>query len=144
MADVLFTDLRLRFNENGADLDCNGFGSNSDAKPRRDIQTVSGLDNLAQALKLRLLIPRGELTQLGHPTYGSRVADLIGETLDRSNLELLRRYVRKALKSDPRVDDIVSLAVTAHRDFPGAVDVTAKVRAVTGDTVPLDLTMMLE
>lgn len=143
MADVLFTDLQLRFGHDGyADLDCD-LSVNAGAVSVLRMRTVSGLDNLAQALKLRLLIPRGELAQLGHPDYGSRVAEMIGETLDRPNLELLRRYVRKALKSDPRVADILSLTVTARIDIPGAVDVAGEVLAVTGDSVPLGLTMML-
>ena len=38
-----------------------------------DFRAVAGHDNLAQAVVMRLLTPRGELTPLGHPDYGSRL-----------------------------------------------------------------------
>src|SRR5947209_14155752 len=45
---------------------------------RLDLQVVSGTDNLAQAVLMRLLTPRGELAALGHPEYGSRLHELVG------------------------------------------------------------------
>ena len=36
-----------------------------------DLVARDGLENLAQAVILRLLTPRGELAALGHPDYGS-------------------------------------------------------------------------
>ncbi|NBD08289.1 MULTISPECIES: DUF2634 domain-containing protein [Corallococcus] len=135
MADELRTDLRLAFKESGeVDLD---WSTDTGAT------TVSGKDNLIQALTLRLIVYRGHLEQLGHTRYGSRVADLIGEPLDRANLDLLRRYVRQALKEDPRVDEVTALSVTARADLPGAVDVRASIRAVTGDAVELGLALDL-
>ena len=97
--DPFGTDLRLVFTRGreGADL----------AIGLQDFETASGIDNLVQALTLRLLVDRGELDRLGHPRYGSRIRDLIGEPLDRPNLELLRRYVRQELLRDPRVAEVV-------------------------------------
>jgi len=135
MAEELKTDLRLAFKDTGEiDLD---WGSDTGALP------VSGKDNLVQALTMRLLVYRGHLEQLGHQRYGSRVAELIGEPLDRPNLELLRRYVRQALKEDPRVQEVTSLSVSARPDMPGAVDVRAGIRAITGDEVELGLSLDL-
>ncbi|QRN93826.1 DUF2634 domain-containing protein [Archangium violaceum] len=135
MADELKTDLKLAFKDTGEiDLD---WSTDTGAA------TVSGKDNLVQALTMRLIVYRGHLEQLGHGRYGSRVADLIGEPLDRQNLELLRRYVRQALKEDPRVQEVTSLRVSARPDLPGAVDVRASVRAITGDEVELGLALDL-
>jgi phage baseplate assembly protein W len=134
MADPLRTDLRLIFSESGADL----------AQGVLDYDTVDGRDNLVQALKLRLLITRGEIGALGHPRYGSQVQELIGETMDRANLELLRRYVRVALKQDPRVDEVSALVVTPRPDEPGAVDIRASVVAVTGEVVAIELGLSFE
>lgn len=135
MADELKTDLRLAFKDSGEiDLDWS-----SDA----GASTVSGKDNLIQALTLRLIVYRGHLEELGHARYGSRVADLIGEPLDRANLGLLRRYVRQALKEDPRVEEVTWLEVSARPDLPGAVDVRASIRAITGDEVELGLSLDL-
>lgn len=47
--------------------------------------------------------------------------------MNRRNLELLRRYVRAAILSDPRVAKIVELDITPLRDDPSAVDVYALV-----------------
>jgi phage baseplate assembly protein W len=123
-ADPFGTDLALRFGRGGeADLDPAGGGA------------VGGLDNLRQALTVRLLVDRGELAGLGHPNYGSRIRELLGQTLDRANRELLRRYVQQALRQDPRVADVLAVSVVPHADQPNAVEVLAVVASVAGGRV---------
>lgn len=113
------TDLRLVFRDDGSvDLDLGG----------PDLELTSGVDNLIQALQMRLLVYRGELGRLAHPRYGSRVHELIGEPLDRANLELLRRYVRAALLEDPRVAAIERLDIRPLVAEPGSVSVSATIR----------------
>lgn len=130
----LGTDFRLIFGGDGrADISWDG----------DDVDLVAGLDNLAQALKLRLLVQRGELTELGHPRYGSRIHELIGATLDRANLDLLRRHVRRALLGDPRVDKVVSVTARPIPAYPGAVEIVATVKAKTGELVPLEVALDL-
>lgn len=110
------TDLRVQFRDDGlVDLQLRG----------RDLDTVDGVEDLVQALRLRLSIARGELARLSHPRYGNRVHELIGEPLSRPNLELLRRHVRRALLDDPRVAKLERLDVRAIDGEPGAVDVYA-------------------
>ena len=82
---------------------------------------------------------RGELAGLAHPRYGSRIRDLIGEPLDRANLELLRRYVRQELLRDPRVEEVLQVSVTPHDARRDGVDVLARVRAVTGQEASLEV-----
>ena len=129
--DPFGTDLRLIFprGSEGADL----------AVGLQDLETVSGVENLVQALTLRLLVDRGELDGLGHPRYGSRIRDLIGEPLDRPNLELLRRYVRQELQRDPRVEEVLQVRVTPHEPTRDGVDVEARVRAVSGLETSLEV-----
>lgn len=129
--DLFGTDLRLVFarGSEGADL----------AVGLQDLETVEGLENLVQALTLRLLVDRGELAGLAHPRYGSRIRDLIGEPLDRANLELLRRYVRQELLRDPRVEEVLQVSVTPHDARRDGVDVLARVRAVTGQEASLEV-----
>lgn len=129
--DPFGTDLRLVFarGSEGADL----------AVGLQDLETVSGVENLVQALTLRLLVDRGELDGLGHPRYGSRIRDLIGEPLDRANLELLRRYVRQELLRDPRVEEVLQVRVTPHEPTRNGVDVEARVRAVSGLETSLEV-----
>ena len=45
-----------------------------------DLDTVSGRTNMAQAIVNRLLTRRGELSKLGHPDYGSRLHELVGNS----------------------------------------------------------------
>lgn len=129
--DPYGTDLRLVFGARGEDADL--------AVGMQDLDTVSGIDNLVQALALRLLVDRGELSGLGHARYGSRIRDLLGETLDRPNLELMRRYVRQALLQDPRVAEVVSVSVTPAGVRRDAVEVVAQVLAGDGDMARVEV-----
>ena len=131
--DPLLTDLSVVFTPHGqADLDLQ----------TDELERVSGRDNLVQALSLRLLTERGELTELSHPRYGSRLRELIGEPLDRAHVELLRRYVRKCLLQDPRVAEVVTVrAFTAN--VPGVVVVQATVRPIVGAPISLSLNLDL-
>jgi phage baseplate assembly protein W len=90
---------------------------------------------------MRLLVDHGDLSGLGHPRYGSKIRDLIGERMDRPNRELIRRYVRRALIEDPRVDEVVEVAVTARADAPDSVDVRAVVKAIDGRQAQLQVTL---
>ena len=103
-----------------------------------DTGVTVGLDTLVQALKMRLLVDRGELSDLGHDRYGSRIRDLLGETLNAANLELLRRTVRKTLLQDPRVLEVPSVTVRAGLQA-GTVDVIARVRAVDDSEVAVEV-----
>lgn len=132
MSSPFGTDLKLVFRRSG-DVDLSVAG--------RDIETVSGADNLAQALMMRILVDRGDLGPLGHPRYGSEVSTLIGKPLDRENLELLRRFVKVALLRDPRVESVPSVRVSARADIPGAVDVVARVKPKAAAAIQLELTL---
>lgn len=129
--DPFGSDLRLVFprGETGVDL----------ALGLQDLETINGLENLVQALTLRLLVDRGELAGLAHPRYGSRIRDLIGEPLDRPNLELLRRYVRQELLRDPRVEEVLQVTVTPHAPRCDGVDVVARVRAIGGQEASVEV-----
>lgn len=125
------TDLKLDF-ARGGEVDLSVGPS--------DLDTVSGVDNLVQALTLRLLVDRGEFAGLGHPRFGSRIRDLIGEPMDPANLELLRRYVRQAMLQDPRVAEVVQVVVTRRLDSRESVDVVARVLAASGELVQVEVT----
>ncbi len=124
------TDLRLEFDRGSVALARDGGAG---------LATVSGLDNLVQALSLRLLVDRGDLAAIGHPRYGSRIRDLIGESNDRANRELLRRYVRRALLDDPRVQEVVEVVVSLREQAPDSVVVQAVVTAIDGSRAALEV-----
>lgn len=84
--DVLLQDGQIQVNESG------------------DLSTVSGLDNLRQALSHRVRTAPGEL--IFHPEYRCLIARVIG-TVNGASLSLLSgQYVRAALEADPRVSSV--------------------------------------
>jgi len=75
-----------------------------------DLSRVEARENLAQAIINRLLTRQGELTGLGHPRYGSRLHELIGEV---NNLRIhgkAARYIRECLEQERRIEKITGLA----------------------------------
>ena len=69
-----------------------------------DLGTVTGRENLAQALILRLMTPQGSLADLGHAAYGSQLYKLIGELKTEELRHLCRAYVLEAVAQEPRVE----------------------------------------
>jgi phage baseplate assembly protein W len=76
---------------------------------RVDLATAQGLDALRQALALRLLTPVGSLASLGHPAYGSRLHELIGEPWSPALGLRARAWVIQAIAQEPRVAKILAL-----------------------------------
>lgn len=105
----------------------------------RDLATVRARANLAQALILRLLTGRGELAPLGHPKYGSRHHELIGEPNTERNRNLLKLHVLECLSQEPRVEiERLDVHPVEGRENRDKVRVEARL-GVVGDPVPLNL-----
>jgi phage baseplate assembly protein W len=106
----------------------------------RDLGVIAGRANLVQALIVRLKTERGELAPLGHPDYGSRHHELIGEPNTETNRNLVKLHVLACLRQEPRLQEI--LRVDVRPPPPGAdrstvtIDVDARAR---GDASPLSL-----
>jgi phage baseplate assembly protein W len=98
-------------------------------QPRRlgDIGRATGRDNLAQAVVMRLLTPRGELEALGHPEYGSRLHELIGRTNTASTRNLAKLYVLESLAAEPRIEKVVRVEVAPRPGTRDQVDVQLQV-----------------
>ena len=106
---------------------------------QNDLQTLSGADNLKQALLLRFLTPAGELEQLGHPAYGSRLYELMGEPNNQTNRDRAKLFTLIALQAEPRVEEILSVEVTTNRRLdPTRIDIDVKLKVLDSDT-PLNL-----
>jgi phage baseplate assembly protein W len=108
------------------------------------LATVSGRANLAQALIVRLLTPRGSLAGLGHPGYGSRLSELVGRRNDVAARTLARLYVLEAIGQEPRVASLEALTVTVGQADPDTVAISFAVRPVpavdpSGDPLALSL-----
>lgn len=76
---------------------------------RQDLAIVEGRGNLTQALLNRLHTRKGELAQLGHPEYGSRLYQLIGELNNNRTRLMAEMYIRECLAQELRVSEIVDI-----------------------------------
>ena len=87
---------------------------------------------------LRFLTPVGELAQLGHPDYGSRLSELIGELNNETNRNRAKMYVLQSLAGEPRVKEILALTVVQNQTIRGQIDISVSLKAIDSDT-PLNL-----
>ena len=105
---------------------------------REDMGLITGRENLGQAVVLRLLIPRGELTSLGHPTYGSRLHELIGRQNTETTRNLVKLYILEGLAAEPRIEKVESISVKPTPGTRDRVDVMLVVKPV-GASGPLTI-----
>ena len=99
-----------------------------------DLATHSEVDNLVQALFLRFMTPLGELSILGHPDYGSRLDELIGELNNEANRNRAKLYVLQALAAEPRVEKVLSVEVRQNRSTPVQMDIEVRLLTIKSDT----------
>ncbi|MEM6263410.1 MAG: GPW/gp25 family protein [Bacteroidota bacterium] len=97
---------------------------------RGDVQTVEGRENLAQAIINRLFTRRGELARLGHPYYGSRLHELVGELNNVRLQGLAEIYIREALAQEARIEEVtfVQFAPPARLDGRTTMQITIGVK----------------
>ena len=108
-----------------------------------DFGTVEGRDNLGQALIRRLLTPKGELAPLGHPSYGARLHEVIGEPNTETTRNLAKLFVLEGLKAERRVGKIIAVSVAPHPSNRFLIHVAIEVRPV-GEAEALALSFALE
>ena len=110
-----------------------------------DLLTLDGRANLAQALVMRLLSPRGTLRALGHANWGSRLYQLVGRRKDATTRQLARLYVLEAVHEEPRVEEVVALTFPEPaEERPDTLGFTLHVRPVGGgDPLALDVEVSL-
>ncbi len=76
---------------------------------RGDLSLKDGLDNIAQAIQLRLFIRKGELSKLGHADYGSDLHKLIGQPNSWKAKARAELYIRETLKNEKRVEEVIDI-----------------------------------
>lgn len=107
----------------------------------RDLGLTDGVNNLTQAIANRLKTRKGELSALGHPNYGSRHHELIGEpNVDRTR-NLIKLYILQALRDEPRIEKVMSAKVIAEQEPPRDVVRIELTLRVQGESVPLNLVL---
>ena len=100
-----------------------------------DLARVEEVENLQQALLLRFFTPVGELEILGHPDYGSRLHELIGEPNTEANRNRAKLFTLLALQAEPRVKEVKLVTVTTRRIEPSRVDIRVSLLAIDNDTI---------
>lgn len=105
------------------------------ATDQKDIETLTGADNLKQALLLRFLTPMGEMAILGHSTYGSRLSELIGELNNQTTRNRAKMYVLQALADEPRVAEVLQVNVTTALSNPNQINIDVSLRATRESTI---------
>lgn len=126
---LLGSDLRLVDSETGADLRLS---------PGGDLDLVDGELNLGQAIVHRIRTRRGELSDVGHGRYGSRLYDLIGEPNNETTRERVRVIVREALAHEPRIKETLRLSVTPSSERADAVEIEISVLSIESEA-PLNI-----
>ncbi len=108
-----------------------------------DLGAVAGRANLAQAIILRLLTPKGALTGLAHPAWGSRLTSLIGGPSRVTTRNLARLYTLEALGEEPRVREVLGLTVSPVPGQPDTLRLELAVLPID-ESEPLTLTLDLD
>jgi phage baseplate assembly protein W len=109
----------------------------------RDFVTVEGRENLGQALTARLLTPKGELGPLGHPAYGSRLHEVVGQRNTPTTRNLAKLFIIESLKAERRIETILSVEVAPHPVNTFLIQVAISVKPVGGDA-PIEAAFELE
>ena len=109
----------------------------------RDFRTVGGRDNLGQAMILRLLTPLGELAPLGHPTYGARLHEIVGQPNSETTRNLAKLHILAALKDERRIEKVVAVDVAQHPRLRDLIQISVEVLPLGAD-VALALSFALE
>lgn len=108
---------------------------------QRDLALLDGIDNFTQAVANRLKTRQGELAALGHPTYGSRHHELLGEPNVPRTRNLIKLYVLQALRDEPRIERVLDVQVRPEHQPPrDSVRIELTVR-VLGQPAPLNLVL---
>jgi phage baseplate assembly protein W len=137
MADerALLTDLKITLRRNELRpvyvVDSERSRVPNSATVVNDLQTTSGRENLGQAVILRLLTERGELTALGHPEYGSRIYELLGQPNTETSRNLLKLFILESLQAEPRIKTVIEARITpatALRNVPETFKVNVLLR----------------
>lgn len=78
-----------------------------------DISVRKGMSNLEMQLQHRLMTLRGELSELGHPEYGSLIPTFIGKPNNDIWYERIRLECVLSVKDDPRIARVDNAKLTA-------------------------------
>jgi phage baseplate assembly protein W len=133
------TDLRAVYRIRDGRYEDVDFGVTSHTKRGKretDLLASSGIENITQAIIHRLKTCYGEMTALGHPDYGSRHNELIGQPNTEHNRGLVKLYILQALTKEPRIEKILRAEIRYDRRLdPSRVDILLDIKLGIVDEV---------
>ena len=139
-ADVLGRDLRALYRVTDGrheDVDLSTATAVVRGSVLSDLVASAAVDTAVQAVVHRIKTVKGELADLGHPDYGSRHHELVGQPNTVRNRNLVKLYILQALASEPRIRKVLAASVDPD---PQRDRVTISLTlAFIGAAVPLDL-----
>jgi phage baseplate assembly protein W len=101
-----------------------------------DLTVVEGVPAAVQLFVNRLKTHKGELAPLGHPEYGSRHHELMGQPNVERTRALIKLHVLEALGHEPRIEKVLRCDVTAADDPPrDVVRIVLELR-IAGEPTP--------
>jgi len=111
--------------------------------PKGDIAIISGKDNVLQSIVNRLNTRKGELSELGHPEYGSDLEDVIGMPNTPDTLRIIETYVRDALRDERRIESVLRVEAKFLDGRPDTVVVEMDVRLPTREVMAVQVPVSL-
>lgn len=103
-----------------------------------DLALAEGIDNIVQALRLRLLVRLGEMAPLGLPRYGSRLHELLGEPNNQRTRVIAMGHARAAVEQDPRVKKVVDVQAVSPPGERDTLRITMDIEIISVNT-PVNL-----
>jgi phage baseplate assembly protein W len=134
-------DIKLRTN-----IDDNGIvRSDLCLSNSGDLEVVNDRDNVIQAIWNRLATYQGELSDLGHQDYGSRLDDMIGEPNTPVTHRIIETMVKNCIGKDHRIEKIIEVKAIAHRSDPNRIEILVYLKLHSDhDKLKLELPFYLE
>ncbi len=124
-----------------------GYWENADLRAERDpdagtgldLRVSRGVDTLRQSIVNRIKTRKGELAPLGHPDYGSRHHELIGQPNVERTRNLIKLYILQALKRERRIEKVLQADVRAEHNPPrDTVRIELSVKVIR-EPLPLEI-----
>jgi phage baseplate assembly protein W len=93
-----------------------------------DLMTVSGLNNLQQALFHRLITSPGALVH--RPTYGVGILQYQNAPTSFSSQQAIAEAIKDQFEQDPRVQAVVGVSITSEDETPETVTINVTLTPV--------------
>ena len=136
--DILGRDLAALYRVTDGrheDVDLRLAGREARGERVDDVALIDGVHNAVQAVIHRIKTVKGELAELGHPEYGSRHHELIGEPNSEHNRNLVKLYILQALAHEPRIRRIHKAVIRFDRArAPDRVEIVLELSFIGSET----------